>query len=222
MLSFVTLAVTALLPLGLAQTLTNETVLGVYMFHRHGDRTAKAWPPANLTDLGYQEVYTSGQFYRNRYIATDAAYQISGISPDIVSQGQIAVSAPDDVVLQNSAMGFLQGLFPPVGSTLGSTTLRNGTVIEAPMSGYQLIPVELVSGGSGEEGSTWLQSASGCAAATIGSNNYFTSSQYMDLLASTHDFYQKLLPVYSGTFNNSDATYKNAYTSKFNLLAPRF
>lgn len=47
-----TLALVAMLPAALGQTLSNETVLGVYMFHRHGDRTAKAWPPANLTDLG--------------------------------------------------------------------------------------------------------------------------------------------------------------------------
>ena len=214
MLSFVTLAVTVFLPLGLAQTLTNETVLGVYMFHRHGDRTAKAWPPANLTQLGYQEVYTSGQYYRNRYISSGAPYQINGISSDIVEQSQIAVSAPDDDVLQNSAMGFLQGLYPPVGSTLGSEVLRNKTVIMPPMSGYQLIPVELVSSGSGEENGAWLQSSSGCAAATISSNNYFNSPQYMELLASTHDFYQNLLPVYSSTFNSSAATFKNAYTSR--------
>jgi hypothetical protein len=42
-----------------------ETVLGIYIFSRHGDRTAKATPPANLTDLGYEEVFTSGTYFRN-------------------------------------------------------------------------------------------------------------------------------------------------------------
>lgn len=105
------LAIAALTPLAYAQTQTNETVLGVYMFHRHGDRTSKMTPPANLTDLGYLQVYTSGQYYRNRYIASDATYRINGVNSDLVKQSQIEVSAPDDTVLQNSAVGFLQGLY---------------------------------------------------------------------------------------------------------------
>lgn len=213
MLSTIALAATALMPLALAQTESNETVLGVYMFHRHGDRTAKSTPPANLTDLGYFEVYTSGNYYRNRYIASDATYKINGVNSDIVKQSQIAVSAPDDTVLQNSAMGFLQGLYPPVGG-IGSQTLRNGTNVTAPMNGYQLIPVDLVSSGSGSEDSSWLQSTSNCAKATISSNNFFDSEEYMNYLDSTMDFYHMLLPVINGTFNESVDNFKNAYTSK--------
>jgi len=174
-------------------------------------------PPANLTDLGYQEVYTSGQYYRNRYVASDAAYQINGINTDLVKESQIAVSAPADTVLQNSAMGFLQGLYPPVGAGLDTSTLRNGTNITAPMQGYQLIPISLVSSGSGSEDNGWLQSASGCAKATVSSNNYFLSQQYTELLASTQEFYQSLMPVINGTFNESTDTFKNAYTSECSL-----
>lgn len=206
------LAAAALVPMALAQS--TENVLGVYMFHRHGDRTPKALAPANLTDLGYSQVYTSGQYYRSRYIASDAALKINGINTDLVKQTQIAVSAPDDDVLQNSAMGFLQGLYPPVGDALGSQILRNGTNVTAPMNGYQLIPVELVSSGTNSEDSSWLQAASGCPAATISSNNYFSSEQYIDLYNSTYDFYQSILPVINGTFNSTYDTFKNAYTSK--------
>lgn len=214
MLSTIALAATALVPLALAQTESNETVLGVYMFHRHGDRTAKSTPPANLTDLGYLQVHTSGDYYRNRYISSDATYKINGINSDIVKQSQIAVSAPDDVVLQSSAMGFLQGLYPPVGGALGSATLRNGTNVTSPMNGYQLIPVELVSTGAGSEDAGWLQSTSNCAKATISSNNYFESESYMNYLNSTREFYDMLLPVINGTFNASMDSFKNAYTSK--------
>lgn len=210
--SLATLALSAL-PLAYAQS-SNEKVLGVYMFHRHGDRTAKSTPPANLTDLGYQEVYTSGQYYRNRYVASDASLKINGINSDLVKQSQIAVSAPDDTVLQNSAMGFLQGLYPPVGEQLGSETLRNGTDVDTPLNGYQLIPVGEVSTGSGSEDNSWLQSAQGCSAATVSSNNYFLSKQYQDLLASTQDFYDSISPVINRTFNSSQTSFKNAYTSK--------
>lgn len=212
MLSLTTLALSAL-PLAYAQS-SNEQVLGVYMFHRHGDRTAKSTPPANLTDLGYQEVYTSGQYYRSRYVASDASLRINGLNSDIVKQSQIAVSAPDDTVLQNSAMGFLQGLYPPVGEQLGSETLRNGTDVDTPLNGYQLIPVGEVSTGSGSEDNSWLQSAQGCSAATVSSNNYFLSKQYQDLLASTQDFYDSISPVINRTFNSSQISFKNAYTSK--------
>lgn len=213
------LAAAALVPMALAQTAnSNENVLGVYMFHRHGDRTPKALAPANLTDLGYSQVYTSGQYYRNRYVSSNATLKINGLNSDIVKQSQIAVSAPDDTVLQNSAMGFLQGLYPPVGDALGTQTLRDGTNVSAPMNGYQLIPVDLVDSGSGSEDNSWLQSASGCAAATISSNNYFSSEQYMDLLDSTQDFYQNLYPVINGTFSESQNSFKNAYTSELPLI----
>ncbi|KAF2171109.1 hypothetical protein M409DRAFT_51328 [Zasmidium cellare ATCC 36951] len=206
------MAATALLPLALAQTESNETVLGVYMFHRHGDRTAKSTPPANLTDLGYAEVYTSGQYYRNRYISSDATFKINGINSDLVKQSQIAISAPADTVLQNSAMGFLQGLYPPVGNVMGTQTLRNGTNVTSPLNGYQLIPISLVSSGAGSEDAGWLQSTSNCAKATISSNNYFNSESYMNYLNSTQDFYNNLLPVINGTFNASMDSFKNAYT----------
>lgn len=214
MLSSVLLAAAALVPVALTQDSSAETVLGVYIFSRHGDRTSKSTPPANLTDLGYRQVYTSGQYYRNRYIASDAGYRINGINSDLVKQSQITVSAPDDTVLQNSATGFLQGLYPPVGSALGTATLRNGTNVTAPLDGYQLIPVEESTHGAGSEDNTWLQSASGCSQAIISSNEYFSSKEYTDLLNSTREFYQNLVPVINGTFNASQATFKNAYTSE--------
>ena len=94
-----------LVALATASAQAQETVLGVYIFSRHGDRTPKSLPPANLTDLGYQEIYTSGQYFRSRYIASNASHKIAGMNADIVKQSQISVSAPVDTVLQNSAQG---------------------------------------------------------------------------------------------------------------------
>ncbi|GAB7355256.1 hypothetical protein MBLNU459_g5803t1 [Dothideomycetes sp. NU459] len=190
---------------------TAETVLGVYMFHRHGDRTAKSTPPTGLTDLGYEEVYTSGNYYRSRYIESNAPYQIHGINADIVKQSQISASAPSDTVLQNSATGFLQGLYPPVGDALGSQTLRNGTNVTSPLNGYQLIPISIVSGGSSSESTGWLQAATGCSAATSSSNEYFSSPQYTSLLSSTQAFYNNFTGVVNATFNSSMVSFKNAY-----------
>jgi hypothetical protein len=80
----------------LSSAVSAETVLGVYMFHRHGDRTPKALAPANLTDLGYSQVFTSGDYYRSRYVDSEAEHKILGMNPDIVKQSQIAASSPAD------------------------------------------------------------------------------------------------------------------------------
>lgn len=205
------------LPL-LSSIVTAETVLGVYMFHRHGDRTSKSTPPVNLTDLGYTNVYTSGDYYRNRYVDANASNPIHGMSTDIVRQSQIAVSSPSDTVLQNSAQGFLQGLYPPVGEVLGSQLLRDGSNSTSPLDGYQLIPISIISGSTNSESQGWLQAATGCGAATASSNEYFYSTEYEDLLASTQDFYTDLWPVVNQTFNQSYMSYKNAYLSECSLL----
>lgn len=207
------LFVSSLLPLIQAQ----ETVLGVYIFHRHGDRTSKSTPPTSLTDLGYQQVFQSGNFYRNRYVDSNASTPIFGLATDIVKTSQLSVEAPVDTVLQNSAAGFLQGLYPPVGATLGTQTLANGSSVAAPLNGYQLIPVNAVasaSSGANSENSGWLQGQSGCDNAIVSSNNYFFSPEYMNKLNSTSGFYSDLEPVVSGIFSPANDTFKNAYTSK--------
>lgn len=188
-----------------------ERVLGVYIFSRHGDRTAKAWPPTNLTGLGYEEVFTSGTYYRDRYISSSASMQIQGMSSNIVKQSQIAASAPSDSVLQNSAQAFLQGLYPPVGEQLGSDTLRNGTVVQTPLNGYQLIPINQVTGSSNSENSAWLQGSTGCGNAVISSNDYFSSSEYMQTYNESLALYQAIWPDVNNTYSRAQTNYKNAY-----------
>jgi len=194
-----------------------ETVLGVYIFSRHGDRTAKATPPTSLTDLGYEEVFTSGTYFRNRYIAAGASHKIYGMNTDLVKESQITASAPVDNVLQNSALAFLQGLYPPVGETLGSQTLRNGTIVHSPLNGYQLIPLQTISTGSNSENSAWLQGATNCANAQISSDEFFTSALYLDLMESTQSFYDGVSPMINRTFTAKQTSFKNAYTI-FDLL----
>lgn len=193
----------------LASAEAAETILGVYIFHRHGDRTPKSLAPTNLTALGYEQVYTSGQYYRSRYLTGSS--KIKGINEDIVKLTQLAVTAPVDNVLQNSAMGFLQALYPPVGQDLSTETLANTTEVQAPMDGYQLIPVNTISTGAGSEDAGWLQDASTCGNAKVSSNSYFTSAEYNSLLSNTGDFYSSLVPVVNGTLDQKDVTYKNAY-----------
>ncbi|KAK7969792.1 hypothetical protein PG996_001771 [Apiospora saccharicola] len=207
------LTLMALASLPLAQS---ETVLGVYIFHRHGDRTPKSHPPANLTSLGAEEVFLSGSYYRNRYVASDASSPVRGLSHDIAVQSQVSVTAPDDAVLHNSAQVFVQGLYPPVGR-LSAQQLANGTSVEAPLGGYQYVPVKAVAAASSStradaENNEWLQGGSGCGNAMVSSNNYFASPEYQQTYADSKGFYQSLLPVIGGTFDADKANFKNGYT----------
>ena len=203
-----------ILPFALLLPITQaaETVLGLYIFSRHGDRTTKAWPPTKLTDLGYSEIFSSGTWFRENYI--NGTSPINGIEPNNVKLSQISASSPLDTVLTPSAQGFLQGLYPPVGTTLGSQTLANGTVVVAPLNGYQLIPIQIVATGTGSEDQAWLQGSSNCANAEISSNEYYNSPEYKDLLRSTQAFYSSVLPTINTTFNASQANFANAYSSK--------
>lgn len=166
----------------------------------------KALAPTNLTTLGYEQVHTSGSYYRSRYLEGDS--KIRGINEDIVKLSQLSVTAPVDNVLQNSAMGFLQGLYPPVQSV---QTLANGQDVQAPMDGYQLIPVNTISTGSGSEDSGWLQDASSCQNAKSSSNSYFDSESYKNLASSTKDFYASVVPSINQVISDDQVTFKNAY-----------
>ncbi|KAJ5507071.1 hypothetical protein N7527_009214 [Penicillium freii] len=200
-----------LLAVSLSPIVDAERVLGAYIFARHGDRTPKVFGSTQLTDLGYREVFDSGSYYNDRYISSSSSKQIEGISADVVKPKQISASAPSDTVLQNSATGFLQGLYPPVGK-VASQTLGNGTSVEAPLNGYQLIQLIPATTSKNAEDSTWLQGSSGCQKASVSSNNYFSSELYTSLLSSTKEFYQSLSPMLDGAFASSDMTFKNAYT----------
>ena len=194
-----------------APVVSAERVLGAYIFSRHGDRTAKVFGNTQLTDLGYAEVFTSGSYWNSRYVDSSSDKQIEGITDPIVTANQVNASAPSDAVLQNSATGFLQGVYPPAQKA-ANQTLGNGTVVDSPLNGYQLIQLQTLASGSNSESSSWLQGSTGCSKATVSSNNYYISTEYNDMLKSSASFYESLSPVLNSTFSSDDMTFENAYT----------
>lgn len=187
-----------------------EKVLGAYIFARHGDRTAKVLGNTRLTDLGYDEVFQAGSYYHGRYVSSSSPLQIAGISEQIVNQSQLSASAPSDTVIQNSGTGFLQGVYPPVGS-VAAETLANGTRVEAPLNGYQLIPLSMVPTGGSSENSAWLQSDTLCQNAEVSSNNFYLSPLYQTLLSATSNLYESLASIVGPVFTKSELSFKNAY-----------
>ncbi|KAI0109593.1 phosphoglycerate mutase-like protein [Nemania sp. FL0031] len=203
-----------LLSLAALPLVKSETVLGLYIFSRHGDRTPKILAPTNLTSLGAEQVYTSGGYYRNRYVASDASSPILGLSRNTAALKQLTVTAPVDNVLQSSAQAFLQGLYPPAGD-FSTEELRNDTEVTSPLNGYQYIPINTVDSsfsGTTPEDNPWLQGGSGCTNAVVSSNNYLSSSDYLTTYQQSQAFYQDLLPVINTTFSAANANFKNAYS----------
>lgn len=204
-----------LLPLSYAA----DTVVGVYLVTRHGDRTSKEAPPTSLTPLGIQEAYDTGAYFRDRYVDDsdgNDGNEIAGISINTVKLGQVSPTAPTgDNVLQNSAQAFLQGLYPPIAQV---ETLRDGKKVQTPIN-LQLIPVQATNqAGPILENTVWLQGASGCTNAVTSSSGYTSSSEYLALLDSTSDFYKRLDPVIKGAYSGNDQSFKNAYASMNILL----
>ncbi|RCI14812.1 hypothetical protein L249_6734 [Ophiocordyceps polyrhachis-furcata BCC 54312] len=194
-----------------------ERVLGVYIFHRHGDRSAKAWKPVNLTALGAVQVHSSGLFYRDRYIDANAPHRLPALSSDEVVASQISVTSPRDPVLQASALTFGQGLYPPQSGA--AERLANGSRVVAPLGGYQFLPVDPSTAKTGDrpEDSAWLQGGTGCVNAEVSSNRYLASAEYHGDYDRSLEFYRSLLPVINGTYGEDEANFKNGY-SIFDLI----
>lgn len=51
-----------------------------------------------MTNLGADQLETSGLFYRSRYIQQGAPHQILGIEPEKYKASQLWASAPDQLV----------------------------------------------------------------------------------------------------------------------------
>jgi hypothetical protein len=196
-----------------------ETLLGAFVFSRHSDRTPKSSPPALLTPLGYSQMFNSGNLFRTRYLDSTSPSRILSIDTPLVKNSQLHISAPNDLILMTSAQAFAQGLYPPVGPSLSTQTLRNGTTVSPPLDGYQLIPVHTLTQGAGSEDQPWLQAAQGCAQASLSSNAYYHSREFEEVQGQTRDVYGSVAKLVEGTFKREEVGYRNAYAS---TLSPSF
>lgn len=160
----------------------------------------------------------AGTYYRDRYLTPSSSdnstsTRLSSLNSHIYSPQSLSAFAPADAVLQNSATGFLQGLYPPAGNVAATDAqLRNGSKVESPLNGYQLINIQSVDNGGNSENNAWLQSTSNCPNEEVSSNNYFSSSEYLKTKRETDGFYKSLKPMLEGAFTDEEMSYKNAYT----------
>ncbi|KAL3479980.1 histidine phosphatase superfamily [Aspergillus californicus] len=197
--------------LGGLTTASAETILGVTIFSRHGDRTSKHYP-YTLTNLGAQQNYRVGSDYRALYLSPNSPKQILGISEDVYTPGQIFAQSPDQDVLSSSATAFLQGLYPPL-TTLNESeseqTLSNGTTISAPLNGYQYVQLRTESPESPD--SIWIQGADSCNLSD--QIEYLVQGEQEAKTNATRPFYQKFASVLENVpdIDRDYLSYEHAY-----------
>ncbi|KAI9154929.1 Prostatic acid phosphatase [Paramyrothecium foliicola] len=198
----------------LASTAAAETVHGVVVYSRHGDRTTKHYGAQALTNLGARQNFQIGSAYRARYLSADSDTQILDISEDQYVKSQVYASAPNQAILANTATAFLQGLYPPLtdlDAEIAGQALNNGSESVSPLDGYQYI---MLQGQSDKSPDTiWIKGDDGCPVITKASKDFEDSEEFQQLMESTSDFYSGfydvLEPVYD--YRPENMTYKNAY-----------
>ncbi|KAK5061585.1 hypothetical protein LTR84_008129 [Exophiala bonariae] len=195
-----------------------EILYSVVVFTRHGDRTAKFFKDYGMTNLGATQMYESGEYYRQRYVEQGASNKILNISSDKATTSQIWASAPDQGVLYQTAMNFLQGLYPPlndINTQLSTQTLTNGTEVTSPLNGYQFILVH------GEDTTTpdtiWIKGDDQCPTYNTAYDSYHDSPEYKETLNVTAPFYESFVPLLGDIMGQENVTYANAY-DVFDLL----
>ncbi|KAL2833790.1 histidine phosphatase superfamily [Aspergillus cavernicola] len=195
--------------LGGLTTASAETILGVTIFSRHGDRTSKHYPSYTLTNLGAQQNHRVGSDYRSLYLSSNSPKQILGISEDVYVPGQIFAQSPDQDVLSSSATAFLQGLYPPL-TTLNESeseqSLSNGTTLSAPLNGYQYVQLRIESPDSPD--SIWIKGDDSCNVV----DNLLQGTQEAKINA-TRPFYQKFASVLENVtdIDRDYLSYEHAY-----------
>ncbi|TLD14446.1 hypothetical protein PspLS_11167 [Pyricularia sp. CBS 133598] len=209
-----TITLTALATL--ASSALAETIHGVVVYSRHGDRTTKHYGSQMLTDLGAQQNFQVGSAYRSRYLTPGSPQHIAGISPDKYVPDQVYASAPDQSILLNTATAFLQGLYPPlvgrVDDSVASATLNNGSRSVSPLDGYQYVLLHGKSADSPD--AVWIKGDDGCPTNAAAAKSFFNSEQFAQTDRATREFYGRFYDVLAGDvydLRREDMTYRNAY-----------
>ncbi|KAF9485883.1 phosphoglycerate mutase-like protein [Pholiota conissans] len=190
----------------------NSKILGAVILIRHGDREGFFQDPITytasntaITPLGNAQSIQLGAQIRSIYFDDNSSpYFISTVNNTIAQDNQLMIRADaggERGVIFNSAVSFLQGLFP--ATTTYSTRLANGSTIVGPLGGYQTIPIESVE----PDNDISLEGWTDCATFTTATSNFYNSSIFLKTAADHADFLKVLPPFLDGR----DATLVNMW-----------
>ncbi|PPQ67973.1 hypothetical protein CVT25_000453 [Psilocybe cyanescens] len=175
---------------------SDSKILGVVILIRHGDREGFYqdpidYTPSNtaITALGNLQSFQLGEEIRSLYLSPSSPSFISSVSADIVQDSQVQIRADgggERGVIFNSAVSFLQGLFPE--NPTYNSTLANGTIVFAPLNGYQTVPIESVE----PDNDISLEGWTDCGTFVDATNAFYNSAVFNETAAAHASFIASL------------------------------
>ncbi|KKY15627.1 putative acid phosphatase [Phaeomoniella chlamydospora] len=204
-----------------ADTELYEVIYGAVLYTSYGDRTPLVQSNPTLTSLGAQQLYNAGAGFRDRYVdpstsSNEHSTAVVGISAYELDNSQLSILAYSEEYIVASAQAFLQGLYPPIETSLNRTLdddeseLSNGTIITSPLNGYQY--PQLYTASSVDLNSIWIAGNTQCPTYTTSGRAYWNTEEYLEILDSSQAFYDSLQPnILDGVFSNSSVGYFNAW-----------
>ncbi|KAF3190991.1 hypothetical protein TWF788_007177 [Orbilia oligospora] len=200
---------------------SNGTVLSVFLFHNHCDRTSLILPDGSQGGTfgagGATMCFQDGAYYWNKYLRKDAPLKIYGTS-QIFNSDYVNAEVPNMDLSIQSAMAFLQGLYRPVAYqntiTSGNDILAadNSTFSNGPLNGFQYVPITTYR--STDPQSVWVAgNLQQCNNQKISSAQYYSSDDYKSLYDESKPFYDSLYePYFQGVFEDFHMVFYYAYT----------
>ncbi|KAJ7070028.1 histidine phosphatase superfamily [Mycena amicta] len=180
---------------------SNDTLLGVLILTRHGDRAGFYQDPdtytasaTTITPLGTQQEFQLGQLLRSMYLNSSSALNIAGMNDTLVNQNQIHVRADaggELGVIYDSAVALLQGLFP---ANTSYADVVNGTNVTGALGGYQYIPIESVE----PTNDVSLEGYTSCNTFNDATTAFYASAEFAQMKNETAAFLAMLPPYLDG------------------------
>lgn len=175
---------------------------GAFAFIRTGERSpALTGDTQVLTAVGANQMYELGQNLRARWIENSGdaplgRQNIANMSVDMINNDQISIQTLDTQYLVSSAQAFMQGMYPPhaLGNStgLGDATglLADGSIVQAPLNGYQYATVQSFSPFA--YNSIYIAGNQNCPMAKLESLQYLVSDSFINTKANSTETYDKL------------------------------
>lgn len=219
--SFSLLATTAYAQLNKSPVLaTNGTVLSVFIFHNHCDRTSLFLPDGtqggSFGAPGATMCYQDGAYYWNKYLKKDSRLKIYGTS-QIYNEDYVNAEAPNVDISVQSAMAFMQGLYKPVDlqssvtSGVDMLAADNSTFINGPLQGFQYAPITTYR--STDPQSVWIAgNLLQCNNQKVSSGLYYGTEDYKAMYEESQPFFNRLFePYFEGIFEKYMMVFFNSY-----------
>lgn len=181
---------------------TDNQLLGVVLLVRHGDRQGFYQDPdtytataTQITPLGNQQEFLLGSDLRSLYLNESSPSYIPGMSTGLFNPSQVYIQADfgdENGVIYDSCVSLTQGLWPATSSN--NITLANGTMITAPLGGYQYIPIETVDPNL----SIALEGFANCNTFNTHTTEFYNSSIFQEMATQSASFLDSLPPYLNG------------------------